>query len=162
MKKRFVIIFPLLALLFVFSACSDDNGEGSGPVVRNISNSGCKEAGVNTESNGASSPDILGRTEKIVCKGAADGTLRITHQDLVVNCASKFNARVWLAGNRIVLTETAEGEEANCVCAYDLTTEIGPLLEKDYSLVVKTPSGEEVSMAFHFSPGLNSAFDVRK
>ena len=162
MTKRFVIIVPVLALLFMFSACGNDNGGGSNLVVRNISNSGCKGTAVTTESNKATAPDILGRAERIVCKGSADGILRVTHQDLVANCASRFNASVQLDGNRIVLAETAEGEEAKCVCTYDLTTEIGPLQDGDYTLVVRTPSGKEVKMDFHFSADLDYTYDVGK
>lgn len=162
MVKRFVIIIPLLALFFVFSACANDNGSESNLVVRNISNSGCKGVVASMVSGKATAPDVLGRAERIVCKGTADGILRVTHQDLVANCASKFNASVRLDGNRILLTETSEGEGDRCKCTYDLTTEIGPLQDGDYILVVRMPSGKEVKMDFHFSAELNYTYYVGK
>ena len=130
--------------------------------MRNISNSGCKGVVASMVSGKATAPDVLGRAERIVCKGAADGILRVTHQDLVANCASKFDASVQLEGNRIVLTEMSEGEEAKCICTYDLTTEIGPLQDGDYTLVVRMPSGREVRMEFYFSADLDYTCDVGK
>lgn len=138
MKNWLILCMSLFILSTI--GCTDENNnpvvEHSGFVLKNFSNTGCKQ---NYRTRGEENAEcfILTATEK--------GGLYIEHENVFFNCASsKFDARVSIIGRSITVKEldmTNAEELTSCICTYDLSYEIGPLEDGVvYSMTVITTS----------------------
>jgi hypothetical protein len=72
------------------------------------------------------------------------GSLMVTHEDAVYNCASKVKMTATLVGTIITVREviTNPGQLANCMCTYDLSVELKGLAAGSYTVRVLDADGQ--------------------
>lgn len=116
--------------------------------------SGCK-GNSNAATNGFwDNPPI----ERILYRAMSNGRLLVTHENTSYTCASKVKVDAVIGGDIIVITETDQGPLANCICAYDLTVEVGPLATQDYTLIVIKDKSQWAKIPITYSPALSGSF----
>lgn len=120
----------------IFEGCSDSNGDDSTRMaIQQLAFTGCKTNGTDAGAAKAALP----QGETLTYNGTDKGTLHICHNDMYINCASdKVDTKASISEGTIVVTETENSADANCVCLSDIEYELGPLKEgKSYHLVLK-------------------------
>lgn len=97
--------------------------------------------------------------ERVSLKGNNKGILNIFHENAIFTCEAKFKISVEVSGNTIVVNEDAP-PSTNCICRYDLNSEVGPLENKTYTLIIKNNNAPICSHQFHYSNTLDESFDI--
>ena len=142
--KRFLIY--LLSVLFVATiVCCDENGNPAQSVgLKNFANTGCK---------GLTRSDTEGRKEIIEYQVIHDGYLYINHQNVIFNCCpGELGAEISTEGNIITVTEYETENGCKCICTYDLSYEVGPLIEGEaYRILIGKEGEEQKVVEFTFS-----------
>ena len=100
--------------------------------LRSFSNSGCKTE-IETRAANASIAD----EETIEYYASSNGKLVVKHTNAIFGCESKVSAEAHMEKDNktIVVNETATNEIANCICPYDLTMEVGELVDNNASTI---------------------------
>lgn len=121
------VLFALL-LLSCFSGCGSTE-DVSSIGLRSFSNSGCKTEIETRAANNASIAD----EETIEYYASSNGKLVVKHTNAIFGCESKVSAEAHMEKDNktIVVNETATNEIANCICPYDLTMEVGELVDNN-------------------------------
>ena len=147
MKKSVLwIVCGLLAM----AGCT---GDGDNPAsdqreieLKNFSNSGCKSDLIRTRS------DDNARKEVFNYSCIHEGYLYVTHQNARFNCCPRsLGADVSVEDNQIKVGEYESGGDCDCICPYDLSYEIGPLVEgKTYDIYIGYKGNELKVAEFEF------------
>jgi hypothetical protein len=157
-------VYLAFALLFTLGAC---DGESDNPVkeepspieLKNFANTGCKDNAVRTRSGEYDWKDIF----EYSC--IHDGYLYVTHKDAVFNCCpGKLGATVSNEGNCITVIEWSTEDLCDCMCTFDLSYEIGPLVEGGtYSLCIGYGyKGRENQVAeFEFHNSMSGIWEIK-
>ena len=160
MKKS--ILWIVCGLLAV-TGCT---GDGDNPAsdqreieLKNFSNSGCKSNEDRTRSDDNAWKEVF----NYGC--IHEGYLYVTHQNAMFNCCAEvFGADVSVEGNQIRIGEYESygaGEGCYCICPYDLSYEIGPLVEgKTYVIYIGHKGNESKVAEFEFHNSMSGVWGV--
>lgn len=155
----------LLAFAFVLmlSACdnADDNPnvEGLAQIeLKNFSNTGCKSSFERTRSEESVWKEVFKYSS------IHDGYLYVTHQDAYFNCcAGELYSEVKAEGNQITVSEWEKESLCDCICPYDLSYEIGPLVEGKTYVIHIGHKGAEMKVAeFTFHNAMSGIWEVNR
>ena len=156
MKK--ICAFGAVVLLFVLGSCNESNENPTEEVqnieLKNFSNTGCKNNEVRTRSG------ENGWTDVFEDRSIRDGYLYVTHKDVHFNCCpGELKADVSAEGNRITVREWSTEDECDCICTFDLSYEIGPLVEgATYSLWIEYKGEVSQVAEFKFSHSMSGVW----
>ena len=167
MKK--LISLLVVALCGMLPSCSSDDAEDDSnkPItLRNHTESGCKDissASNSSQFDGQSSrvQKYIDLTERVILKGNDKGMLNVSHVNATFSCEAQFNFSVNVSGNTIIVSEDAP-PLTNCICLYDLTSEVGPFENRTYTLVIKDNNITVFTHQFLYSNTLDESFDISK
>ena len=156
MKKS--CVYLAFAFIITLGAC---DGESDNPVkeepspieLKNFANTGCKDNAVRTRSGEYDWTTVF----EYSC--IHDGFLYVTHKDVLFNCCpGELGATVTSEGNNIKVTEWSTEDACDCICTFDLSYEIGPLVEGvTYSLCV---GGNQVA-EFEFHNSMSGVWEIK-
>ena len=156
MKKN--CVYLAFAFIITLGACNgtSDNSvkEESSPIeLKNFANTGCKDNTVRTRSGEYDWTTVF----EYSC--IHDGYLYVTHKDVLFNCCpGELGATVTSEGNNIKVTEWSTEDACDCICTFDLSYEIGPLVEGvTYSLCV---GGNQVA-EFEFHNSMSGVWEIK-
>ena len=160
MKKS--CIYLAFALLIALGAC---DGESDNPVkeepspveLKNLANTGCKDNTVRTRSG------EYDRTAVFEYSCIHEGYLYVTHRDVIFNCCpGELKADVNTEGNQITVGEWSTEDECDCLCTFDLSYEIGPLVEgATYSLCIGYKGRENQVAEFEFHNSMSGVWEIK-
>ena len=151
--KKSLYVLAAIVLSSMMLACSSDDSDGNSKTImlRNHTESGCKDVASfsNTSSSGyqkVKSQFDSKITERVSLKGNEKGTLYIFHEE-----------------STIIVHEDAP-PTTNCICHYDLNSEVGPLEDKTYTLIIKSEFayGPTITHQFNYSNSLDESFVVNE
>ena len=155
-KERIIwIICGLMAL----AGCTND---ADNPVshqneigLKNFSNTGCKGNGVRTRS------DENGKKEVFSYSCIHEGYLYVTHQNAMFNCCPKgLGAKISVEDNLLKVIEYESDGLCDCLCPFDLSYEIGPLVEGKSYIIYVSQGGEESKVAeFEFHNSMSGVWE---
>ena len=150
--KKYCFLWIVCGMLAMVGCTNDgDNPVGNQKDIelKNFSNSGCKSNLVRTRS------DYNTRKEVFKYSYIHEGYLYVTHQDAMFNCCPEaLGANISVEDNQIKVGEFESGGYCNCICPYDLSYEIGPLVEGTTYIIYIGYKGIESKVAefvFHNS-----------
>ena len=156
-KNRIFWMFAILMLAISMSSCSNDGSTSvDNPVVevglKNFANSGCK---VNTRSG---SDD---RKEFVEYSVLHEGYLYVNHQNAIFNCCPEgLGADVRIEEDKITSGEYETGGDCDCICPYDLSYEIGPLIEgRTYTIFIGHKGLEPKVAEFTFRNSMSGIWE---
>lgn len=155
------ILFSLVA--FLFFSCQDDDSSKT-IRLRNHAESGCKDYVASANSSQTGRQQSKGMvdyeaTQRVSLKGNEKGMLNVFHENALFTCEAVFTISVDVSGNTIVVNEYAP-PSTNCTCNYDLTSEVGPLENKTYTLIIKNNNLVVCTHQFHYSTTLDETFEI--
>jgi hypothetical protein len=157
MKKSLLwIVCGLLAM----TGCSDDGDNSPSNQkeieLKNFSNSGCKANEERTRSYDNAWKNVFNYS----C--IHEGYLYVTHQDAMFNCCAEvFGADVSFEDNQIKVGEYESGMDCDCICPYDLSYEIGPLVEgKTYVIYIGHKGNESKVAEFEFHNSMSGVWEI--
>ena len=164
MKKN-LLLLAFIAVCSILPSCSSDDAEDS-IKLRNHTESGCKDISAvsnTSQFDGQSmrSQKYMDLTERVSLKGNSKGMLNVFHENTTFTCEAKFNISINVSGNTIIICEDAP-PSTNCICLYDLTSEVGPLENKTYTLIIKDNNATVCTHQFHYSKTLEESFNISK
>lgn len=144
------------AAMLLATACSDkennglDNGDASLAAVSNITYTGCKG-----HTDRAAKADPMWGDPDSVSVNYANGTVYITHYNLLVNCGFGANGilvDVNVDGSTITIREHEDpsGPQANCMCATDNSFQLDNVPHGTYTLVFTNWYPEPYSQTYTF------------
>lgn len=166
--KKSLYVLAAIVLSSMMLACSSDDSDGNSKTImlRNHTESGCKDVASfsNTSSSGyqkVKSQFDSKITERVSLKGNEKGTLYIFHENAIFPCEAEFTISVDVSESTIIVHEDAP-PTTNCICHYDLNSEVGPLEDKTYTLIIKSESayGPTITHQFNYSSTLDESFVV--
>ena len=125
--------------------------------LKNFSNSGCKSAYVRTRSY----YDIRKEVFNYSC--IHEDYLYVTHQDAWFNCCPEaLGANIGIEDNQIKVSEYESGGYCDCICPFDLSYEIGPLVEGNTYVIYIGHKGAEMKVAeFEFHNSMSGVWEVQ-
>ena len=161
LSARCLLVSCLVILLF---SCKDDDPAKT-IQLRNHTESGCKDFASysNTSQAGRQQAKKMvdfNATERVALKGNDKGMLNVFHENALFTCEAVFTCSVDVSGNTIVIHEDAP-PSTNCMCNYDLTSEIGPLENKTYTLIIKNNNAVVCTHQFRYSSTLDKTFEIQ-
>ena len=167
--KKLLSILTVMAVCCMLPSCSSDDAEGDSNqriTLRNHTESGCKDlsSASNTsqfDGQAMRAQKYMDFTERVSLKGNGKGTLNVFHENATFTCEARFNISVNVSGNTIIVCEDAP-PSTNCICLYDLTSEVGPLENKTYTLVIKDNNATVCTHQFHYTNTLDESFNITK
>lgn len=166
-KKQFII-----AAVFIIVACSscqgsginEDNLENQGDTVtysdifepqnppRNFSVTGCKSV----------TRDLFDE-EYLEYQATEDGYLRITHYNSIFNCKpGRVFAELSVNSHEYIINEIELYAIAECVCPYDLSFDIGPMKEEEYTVIIRRNDVELIKFSITFNSVLKGQVPIKK
>ena len=121
--------------------------------LRNFSSTGCKGYLDHTRS------DTIKDVFEYSC--IHDGYLYVTHRDVLFGCCpDALLGNIHVYGNHIVISESEIGDSCNCICPYDLSYEIGPLVEGETYILLIGHGGYEMPIAeFEFHNSMSGVWE---
>ena len=167
--KKLISLLAVIVVCGMLPSCSSDDAEDDYNkfiTLRNHTESGCKD--ISSASNlsqfdgqSTRTQKNMDFTERVSLKGNDKGMLNVFHKNATFTCEAKFDISVNVSGNTIIVCEDAP-PTTNCLCLYDLTSEVGPLENITYTLVIKDNNATVCTHQFHYSNTLDESFDVTK
>ena len=164
MKKNLLSLLTVMAACSLLLSCSSSDEETK-IRLRNHAESGCKsndETSSNTSQTGKQQSKKmvdLEAAQRVSLKGNDKGMLNVFHENAIFTCEAKFTISAEVSGNTIVINEDAP-PSTNCICNYDLTSEVGPLENKTYTLVIKNNQTVICTHQFHYSKTFDESFEL--
>ncbi|MBQ9230201.1 MAG: hypothetical protein IJ190_03360 [Prevotella sp.] len=161
MKKNVFVAFSLLAVMG-FWACEEsfeDNPVEPQESLRVYAASGCK---FHARPDGTRGPS---HEQCVEYKALADGYLSLNHVNVGFNCdPGQIITNVYINGDTIEVVEREERSGADCVCFYDLYSEVGPLEDKSYTIVFERGRWRYEKFRFNiqYSPSLSGTYNVKE
>ncbi len=166
MKELLSIRNLILSLIaFLLLSCQDEDS-GKAIRLRNHSESGCKKietAYGTSQTERRQAKKMFGNeaTERVSLKGNEKGMLNVLHENAIFTCEAIFTNSVEVSKATIIVNEDAPAS-TNCICLYDLTSEIGPLENKTYTLIIKNNNAVICSHQFKYSDNLDESFNITR
>ncbi len=145
MKSRTLFIMLLTLLLGVVGCNKQENGQVPETGVKDFTSSICKGT-LRAE------PEESGTFQAV-----EDGYLLMKHLNAVFNCCpGQLFVTVTMVGNEITINEDETEQGCKCVCPYDLSYKVGPLLtSKEYTIVLKQKGIIRARFNIRYAPGLS-------
>lgn len=144
MKKQVLVVILVAAL----AACKEE------VPVNEFALSSFVFSGCNYEKQMA----VYGQ-QSVEYRYAEENRLFLKHNDVYFNCCqSENNLQVdsRLVGDSIIVSEYEKVPGmCKCICPYDMECTVGPLQEKQYSVIVKTGEIESFSFRIDFDKELD-------
>ena len=144
MKQR-TLLMLLVFVLSIFAACeNDDPSENKQPAIHPLKvvsyNVGKCKSDLLEQETGESGEDA--RELIVITPSSTPGEITIKHINAWLACGATVVVRATLdTGNKtITLTESEEGEVAECMCMVDVTAEITGIEKGDYTLILARSS----------------------
>jgi len=135
------------SILFLgFLSCEKLEKSSTDIVVKEITYGKCKQDGKS---------DIFPEyPESIAYKTIDKNWLAVKHVNAVFNCClpKGIGVKVTFSGDSVIVSEfEVEQGLCDCICPYDVSYRIGPLVYGDYLFVLRYPDGRiRVSFPFRF------------
>ena len=168
--KKSLYVLAAIVLSVAMLACSSDDSDGNAKTIKlkNHTESGCKDFASLSNTSQSGYPKVKSQfdnniIERVSLKGNEKGTLSIFHENASFPCEAEFTISVDVSENTIIVREDAP-PTTNCICHYDLNSEVGPLEEKTYTLIIKSEFayGPTITHQFYYSSTLDESFVVTK
>lgn len=165
--KNLLFLFAAMVACCMMMSCSSDNSDDNSNNIklRNHTESGCKNLASLPYSSQSgkqqSKMQFDNAVERVSLKGNNSGILSVFHENAVFTCEADFTLSADVSGNTIIVNEDAP-PSTNCICCYDLTSEIGPLDNKTYTLIIKNNNAIVWTHQFDYSNTLDESFDISK
>lgn len=145
------IVCGLLAL----AGCTDTADNPARTIeLKNFSNTGCKNDHVRTRSD---------NTNKEVFNYSCihEGYLYVTHQNAIFNCCPiGLGAKISVEDNLLKVVEYESDGLCDCMCPFDLSYEVGPLVEGKTYILYVSQGGEESKVAeFEFQNSMTGEWE---
>ena len=160
-----LLLFAAAAACCMMMACSSDDSDDNSNTIklRNHTESGCKNITSYSSQLGKqqSKMQFDNLVERVSLKGNNRGLLTVFHENAIFTCEADFSLSADISGNTIIVNEDAP-PSTNCICCYDLTSEIGPLDNKTYTLIIKNNNAIVWTHQFDYSNTLDESFDISK
>lgn len=161
-----LLLFAAAAACCMMMACSSDDSDDNSNTIklRNHTESGCKNiASYSSQlSKQQSKMQFDNLVERVTLKGNNKGMLSVIHENAVFTCEAEFTLSADISGNTIIVNEDAP-PSTNCICRYDLTSEIAPLDNNEtYMLIIKNNNITIWTHQFQYSNTLDMSFDISK
>jgi hypothetical protein len=154
MKKN--LLFLASVMICILCACDGDNdnpsAEGQANIeLKNFANTGCKNETRSVEGM---------QTFEYSC--IHENYLYVSHNNVVFNCCpGELKADISVVGNDITISEWSTENFCRCLCNYDLSYEIGPLVEgKTYTLSIGYKGMEQKIAVFTFSNSMSGHWEI--
>ena len=161
MKKSLLILAAIVLCGVVPSCSSDDEDDNPKTVTLSYhSESGCKAFVASSGAPQAKAKFYNNIIERVTLRGNNKGVLSISHENAVFTCEAQFNITADVSGNTIVIHEDAP-PTTNCICYYDLMSEVEPLENKTYMLIIKNNNAIVCMHQFRYSGSLYETFNVK-
>ena len=156
--KKYQLLWIVCGLLTIVGCTNDGDNPVEFPKtieLKNFSNSGCKSGAVRTRSNDDARKEIF----KYSC--IHEGYLYVTHQNAMFNCCPEaLGADISVEDNQITVGEYESDGYCDCICPYDLSYEIGPLVEgKTYIIYIGHRSDESKVAEFEFHNSMSGVWE---
>ncbi len=166
MKKLSSTNHLLLSIITILLLSCQDEDSGNTIRLLNHSESGCKkiETTYNTSKTERKQSKKMfddEAKERVSLKGNGKGMLNVFHENAIFSCEAIFTNSVDVSKETIIVNEDAPAS-TNCICRYDLMSEIGPLENKTYTLIIKNNNAVICSHQFKYSDNLDESFDISK
>lgn len=152
MKAKVLMCVSLLVL--AMAGCTDEKDNQAQTVtLKNFANSGCKD---NTRSG------YDGREEIAEYAVHHEGYLYVNHQNAVFNCCpGTIGADILVEDNRIIIGEYESSGDCDCICPYDLSYEVGPLVEgTTYTIYIGYKGIESKVAEFTFQNSMSGVWEL--
>ena len=161
MKKYFIYASLLMLSVLAIFSCNDSDGDNSvqpkdtvEDAVKEYSVTGCKSMRV------AGDEDFA---EYVEYQSIANGNLSLKHINALFNCEpGQILTGASIKDGIIEVEEHEEFDGADCVCCYDLYLEVGPLEEKEYTVVFKRHNKEVFKFALKYDASLSGVQKVEE
>ena len=130
--KTFFYLMMVVALVLGSTGCSSESDEVSqNGMLKSFAKTGCKPQ-IETRT-----AEVLGLydAESFSYEATKDGSLLLCHNNAIFSCETDIKVKVSVSDGVISVIEYYS-PATNCICAYDLTMEIGPLQVGPYTVVV--------------------------
>ena len=166
--KKSLNVLAAIVLSGAMLACSSDDSDGNSKTIRlrNHTESGCKDFASLSNITQSGYQKVKSQfdsniIERVSLKGNKKGTLSIFHENATFPCEAEFTISVDVSENTIIVHEDAP-PTTNCICHYDLNSEVGPLEDKTYTLIIKSEFayGPTITHQFNYSSTLDESFVV--
>jgi hypothetical protein len=166
--KKSLNVLAAIVLSGAMLACSSDDSDGNSKTIRlrNHTESGCKDFASLSNITQSGYQKVKSQfdsniIERVSLKGNKKGTLSIFHENATFPCEAEFTISVDVSESTIIVHEDAP-PTTNCICHYDLNSEVGPLEDKTYTLIIKSEFayGPTITHQFNYSSTLDESFVV--
>ena len=157
--KKYLFFLMSVMLMVMLAGCTNDAdnpvSNQKGIELKNFSNSGCKSKYVRTRS------DDNARKEVFNYSCIHEGYLYVTHQNAMFNCCPKgLGAKISVEDNLLKVIEYESDGLCDCMCPFDLSYEIGPLVEGKSYIIYVSQGGEESKVAeFEFHNSMSGVWE---
>ena len=157
--KKYLII--MLGAMLSLAGCTTDADnsviEEREIELKNFSNSGCKSRYVRTRSYYDTRKEVFNYS----C--IHEGYLYVTHQDAMFNCCPEaLGASISVEDNQIKVGEYESDGYCDCICPFDLSYEIGPLVEGNtYVIYIGYKNNESKVAEFEFHNSMSGVWEVQ-
>lgn len=167
-NKMFFCLMMVVALVLGSTGCgSDSEGNSQETMLKAFAKTGCKP---HIETRTA---DVSGLydAESFSYEATKDGSLLLCHNNAIFSCETDIKVKVSVSDGVISVIEYYS-PATNCICAYDLTMEIGPLQVGPYTVVVyrdfdinigkTSPQAEHIRFPINYTEELKGEYIVTK
>ena len=151
MRTSVLLLAALLLLTMI--GCTDENDNQVQTVtLKNFANSGCKDI---TRSG------YDDREETAEYAVLHEGYLYVNHQNAMFNCCpGTLGADILVEDDRIIIGEYESSGDCDCICPYDLSYEVGPLVEgKTYTIYIGYKGIESKMAEFTFQNSMSGVWE---
>lgn len=152
--NKFRLLWIVCGLLML-AGCTDTADNSARTIeLKNFSNTGCKNDHVRTRSD---------NTNKEVFNYSCihEGYLYVTHQNAIFNCCPiGLGAKISVEDNLLKVVEYESDGLCDCMCPFDLSYEVGPLVEGKTYILYVSQGGEESKVAeFEFQNSMTGEWE---
>ena len=166
--KTFFYLMMVVALVHGSTGCSSESDEVSqNGMLKSFAKTGCKPQ-IETRTADVSG---LYDAESFSYEATKDGSLLLCHNNAIFSCETDIKVKVSVSDGVISVIEYYS-PATNCICAYDLTMEIGPLQVGPYTVVVyrdfdinigkTSPQAEYIRFPINYTEELKGEYIVTK
>jgi hypothetical protein len=153
MRMRHYRIAAILGLSFLLLVCSKTKNPVKNPAGLNVESLQSECKGYSKQGIGAGE-----RGDTVIFSSHGD-TISVLHQDAFYQCCARIKVEVVKTLGGFDLLESDTGEPCNCMCFFDITTEISGLPDGTYFIRVFDTDGDPVDSGTVDIPPKYGAFE---